>query len=292
MEDRAPSRTAVISAMHRAAHFLLDDTPKILSDPFACSFAGFSSNEDFLKDLDTLIEGHFARRAAFALRSRYAEDQLRLAVGQGISQYVILGAGLDSFAYRCPDLMRELQVYEIDHPASQAWKRRRLTELGITAPPELHYVPLDFEHETLANGLRTAGFDPKAKAFFSWLGVTQYLTREAVLSTLRQIASISAPGSELVFKFIVPAASLGSEKASLVTASAARCAEVGEPWLSFFEPRDLETELKRLGFEQIFHLGPEQAFRQYLSGRTDGLRLPSYFDMIKARVGVHHRPFC
>lgn len=285
MESRASSRTAIWSAIYRAAHCLLDDTPKVLADPFARPFAGFSSDEELLKTLDALAIPDLSRlRTLFALRSRYAEDELATAVQHGISKYVILGAGLDSFAYRRPDALRALRVYEVDHPSSQAWKRARVAELGIEAPPTLRYVPVDFEHQTLTDGLAAGGVDGDAKAFFSWLGVTQYLTRDAVLNTLREIVSATAPGSELVVQFLVPAATLNQREGKFLAAHAARAAGVGEPWLSFFEPGDLDACMRQIGFREIFHFGPEQATERYLLARTDGLRLPPYFGLIKARV--------
>jgi methyltransferase (TIGR00027 family) len=137
-------------------------------------------------------------RTLFALRNRYAEDELARAVEHGTSQYVILGAGLDSFAYRRSDLLPTLDVYEVDHPASHAWKRARIDELGIKVPARLHYVPIDFERETLTNRLAAGGIDFNAATFFSWLGVTQYLSSSAVLGTLREIAELTAAGSQIV----------------------------------------------------------------------------------------------
>ena len=288
MNSRGPSRTAVRTAMYRAAHYLLDDEPKILADLFARLFAGFSTDEELLK---TLADGSWSpvdfprMRTNFGLRNRYAEDELFQAVQRGVSQYIMLGAGLDSFAYRRPDFMRTVEVYEVDHPASQRWKRERVAELGIETPAKLHYVPIDFEQETLAKGLQAGGVNRHARAFFSWLGVIQYLTLEAALQTLREVARASAPGSELVFEFIVPAATLSRDEGAPVCTLAARAAEVGEPWLSFFEPVDLQTHLRDIEFGHIFHFGPQQATERYLLGRTGGLRLPAYFRMIKAGVG-------
>ena len=196
MEVGSPSRTAIVSAILRAAHFLIDDPPKILADSFARAFAGFSSDDEFLAAVDSYAFPDFAaQRALFALRNRYAEDQLAAAVASGTAQYVILGAGLDSFAYRRPEALRRLQIFEVDHPSTQAWKRARLTELGVEAQPTLRFVPIDFERETLTAGLDAGGVDSKAKAFFSWLGVTQYLTRDAVLKALREIVSTTTAGS-------------------------------------------------------------------------------------------------
>jgi methyltransferase (TIGR00027 family) len=285
MESRGPSRTAVLTATLRAAHYLFDGAPKILTDPFARDFAGFASDEEVRKALDALALRDLSRlRTAFAVRSRYAEDELSVAIQRGISQYIILGAGLDSFAYRRPDLMRALHVYEVDHPATQSWKRARLRELGIKSPPTLRHVPINFEQATLISGLAAGGVNRNAKAFFSWLGVTQYLPRDVVLNTLREIVSATAPGTELVVQFIVPAATLSPEEGNLVTAAAAAAASMGEPWLSFFDPEDLETNMTEIGFEQIVHFGSEEATERYLIGRSDGLRLPGYFRMIKACV--------
>jgi methyltransferase (TIGR00027 family) len=173
MQEGGPSRTAIGTAMLRAAHYLLDAEPRILDDSFARAFAGFSSDEELLKALDDLKFPDFLRmRTLFVVRNRYAEDELARSVAQGTSQYVILGAGLDSFAYRRRDLLQVLDVYEVDHRASQAWKRHRVDELGIKVPGRLHHVPVDFEHETLTRALSAAGVDLGAATFFSWLGVT------------------------------------------------------------------------------------------------------------------------
>lgn len=285
MEERGPSRTAIATATLRAAHYLLDAEPKILDDRFARAFAGFPSDEELSKTLTTLVYPDILRmRTLFALRNRYAEDELVRTVERGTSQYIILGAGLDSFAYRRPDLLQTLDVYEVDHPASQVWKRERVEELGIRIPARLHHVPIDFERETLTEVLVAGGVNLNAATFFSWLGVTQYLTSAAVLGTLREIAEMAAPGSEIVFQFIVPAATLANEERSLVMTLAALAAAVGEPWLSFFEPEEMEGHLARMGFAEIHHFGPEQANERYLLGRADGLRVPAYFHMINAVV--------
>jgi len=211
MELGKPSRTAVNTALWRAVHTLLDGEPKILADPYARAFAGFADDEALLAAHDAHPASRIpGLRLAFAVRNRYAEDELAEAVGRGVGQYVILGAGLDSFAYRRPDLMRSLDVFEVDHPASQAWKRARVAELGIEAPARLRHVPIDFERETLAEGLAAGGLRPGERAFFSWLGVTQYLTRETVERTLRDVAAATAPGSvlsrwaEVLYQFLEP----------------------------------------------------------------------------------------
>ena len=137
----------------------------------------------------------------------------------------------------------------------------------------------------MTEGLAAGGINLNVATFFSWLGVTQYLSSSAVLGTLREIAGLATPGSEIVFQFVVPAATLAGEESALVTALAAGAAAVGEPWLSFFEPEELEVHLRRMGFGKVLHFGPRQATERYLLGRTDGLRLPAYFHMIDACVG-------
>ena len=286
MQTRNPSRTAVNTAMWRAMHTLLDEKPKILADPFARGFAGHASDEALVAAHDAHPLAHMSWfRALFALRNRYAEDELAEAIARGVGQYVILGAGLDSFAYRRPGLMQTLRVFEVDHPASQAWKRARVAELGLEVPAGLHYAPIDFEREVLPEGLHRAGVDPGAPAFFSLLGVTQYLPLEAVKRTLHDVASFGTAGSTLVLEFIAPAASLTPEEGALVEAFAARAAGLGEPWLSCFTAGEMERVLREAGFGSVVHLGPEAAYDRYLRGRTDGLRLPAYFQMAKATVG-------
>ncbi len=286
MQMRDPSRTAVNTAMWRAMHTLLDEEPKILTDPFARDFAGHASDEALMAAHDAHPLARLSWiRTLFALRNRYAEDELTQAIACGVEQYVILGAGLDSFAYRRPDLMRTLRVYEVDHPASQAWKRARVAELGLEVPAGLHYAPIDFERETLPEGLRRAGVKSGAPAVFSLLGVTQYLSLEAVQRTLCDIASFGAAGSSLVLEFIAPAASLAPDEGALVEVFAARAAGLGEPWLSYFTAGEMEQALREAGFGSVVHLGPAAAYDRYLHGRTDGLRLPGYFQMAKATVG-------
>lgn len=285
MEMRKPSRTAVNTAVFRAVHTLRDDEPKILTDPFARAFAGFDSDEALLAAHDAHPASRVPGiRAPFAVRNRYAEDELAAAFARGVRQYVILGAGLDSFAYRRPAHLGSLDVYEVDHPASQAWKRARVAELGIETPQRLHHVPVDFEQETLTQGLAAVGFRRRERAFFSWLGTTQYLTRDAVENTLTEVASVSARGSEVVVQFIAPASSLDAEEAAVVATLAGNAANVGEPYLSFFTPADMEAVLRDAGFTVAEHFGPEEAYVRYLRDRQDGSRVPAYFRMAKATV--------
>jgi methyltransferase (TIGR00027 family) len=195
------SRTANKVAIRRAAHQLFDQ-PKVLDDPLAVPIIGVEAVEKLRsspKERQHPISRAF--RAFMAARSRYAEDQLAKAIEERVAQYVVLGAGLDTFAYRNPHAAY-LQVFEVDHPATQAWKLERLQTAGIAIPTSLKFVPVDFERQTLAAGLAQGGFDSGSPAFFSWLGVTPYLTRESCIATLRFIAQLP-PGSGVAFDFAV-----------------------------------------------------------------------------------------
>jgi methyltransferase (TIGR00027 family) len=297
MEEGRPSATATIAAMMRAAHLVLDNDPKIFEDSLALPLSGVE-NEAALQERLRAIETEMARRstpefaqaflrynrAGASLRQRYTEDELGKAVERGVAQYVILGAGLDSFAYRRPDLIGVLQVFEVDHPATQQWKRARLQELHLTPPSNLTFIPLNFEQQTLAEGLRAGGHRPELPTFISWLGVTQYLTEEAVFNTLQYVASL-APGSEIVFQYVVPEVLLDDESRRLLAMFQAGAAARGEPWLSLFEPSALIARVKELGFSQVWNFGPEEANARYFAGRTDGLRASPMHHLMKGQVG-------
>jgi methyltransferase (TIGR00027 family) len=218
------------------------------------------------------------------LRTRYAEDALEAAVARGVRQYVIVGAGMDSFALRGPTFAKDLEVFEVDHPASQELKVERLRQCMTEPATAVHYVAADLSVEGLDAALARSPFDPHAKAFFSWLGVTTYLTREANLSTLRAIASCGAPESELVFTYIdqrdfdAP----DEERRRIREIFAA----LGEPWVSGFNPSGLADDLRSVGLSLIEDLGPEEMRERYCAGREDGLG-PSIADHIAhARVAT------
>ena len=193
MQGGRPSKTAQRVAIRRAAHMLLDD-PKVFDDPLALTIIGKESASALQanpKQFETSPLSPYLR-AFVAARSRYAEDELALAVPRGVCQYVILGAGLDTFAYRNSYPQGQVHVFEVDHPATQAWKRSRLEETGITLPDDLTFAPVDFETQTLAEGLFEAGYDSSKGTFFSLLGVTEYLTTDVVMTTFGFIASAPA----------------------------------------------------------------------------------------------------
>src|SRR5260370_23281713 len=204
MEEGKPSVTAMRTAMMRAAHLLWDDPPKIFEDTLALRLCGCESEAALRAQLDQL-DPEVVRRVTgtVVMRGRYLEDEVDRAVERGLFQYVILGAGLDSFAYRRTDLVKVLRVFEVDHPATQAWKQTRLQETGIDMPANLSLVPVDFEKQSLIDSLRMSGYGTDAPGFFSWLGVTMYLTPDALFSTLRTIAALAA-GTEIIFEYNVP----------------------------------------------------------------------------------------
>jgi methyltransferase (TIGR00027 family) len=256
------SRTAIGAAGHRAAHQILDDA-SIFADPFATRILG--------KDLDSaLADGRDPSRRRLrlfiALRSRIAEDAARRAIGEGVRQIVVLGAGLDTFGYRA-DPAESLRVLEVDHPATQAEKRRRLAESEITVPPHLIYAPCDFETRSLGQALEDAGFDARGAAFFIWLGVTPYLTSEAVASTLAYVAGLTG-GAEIVFDYVNPAGSIEAEETrDPHQRLAARVAALGEQFRGYFETEGLHVRLAALGFNEIEDWGPRR-IRERLAPRS------------------------
>jgi methyltransferase (TIGR00027 family) len=272
MRRARPSRTAYVVAMRRAAHQLFDQ-PKVFDDPLAVPILGPGAEERLRSTPRFGNRVGRAVRASMAARSRYAEDQLARAVERGTKQYVVLGAGLDTFAYRNPHRSRDLRVFEVDYPATQEWKRERLAGAGIAIPESLTFAAVDFEHQTLAEGLREAGFDATQPAFFSWLGVTMYLGPEAVMGTLRFIAS-GRPGGGVVFDYMVPREMLSWTGRVIQSALSRRVARAGEPFRTFFSPEQLRTELETMGFHSIENLGAAEINARYFAGRADGLRVP------------------
>jgi methyltransferase (TIGR00027 family) len=278
MHDAKPSQTAWRVAMRRAAHQLLDE-PRVFDDPLAVAIADGGSERP------TDAEQPFSRalRAFLAVRSRYAEDQLAAAVARGIRQYVVLGAGLDTFAYRNPFRSVGLQVFEVDHAATQEWKRGRLQAAGIAIPEDMTFAAVDFERESLEVGLLRAGFEKREPAFFSWLGVTPYLSRQAFDATIQFIASMP-PGSGVVFDFAVERRLLSPMQQQALDLMAARVARAGEPFQLFFDPVALASDLARLGFGNIEDLNADAINARYFAGRADGLAVSGGGHLLSCRV--------
>jgi methyltransferase (TIGR00027 family) len=246
MKPNEPSRTALMIARQRAAHQVLDHGA-ILNDPFAIKI--LCEDE---KDVLQFANAHplaSIGRLFTAARSRIAEDALSGAVERGTRQIVILGAGLDTFALRCPHGARQIRIYEVDHPATQAWKLERLAEAQIALPPSLIFVPVDFERDDLREALAGAGFQQKSPAFFTCLGVVPYLTQEAVVSILDYVASIQ--NSEVVFDYTEPPQAFSEEMRELVTKRTEQLEKMNERWASRFEPADIAAILRSHGFSDI-----------------------------------------
>ncbi len=269
MQEGQFSRTANAVALRRAAHQLLDD-PRVLDDPLALRIIGAEAAEELRSSPRENRNFSRAFRAFMAARSRYAEDQIAQAVAHGVRQCVVLGAGLDTFAFRNPH--PGLHVFEVDHPATQAWKREQLRAAEITIPPSLTFVPVDFERKILADELRQAGLRESEPAFFSWLGVTPYLTHAAFIATLSFIAKMPA-GSGVVFDFAIDRRLLNPGQRIAAEALSRRVAAAGEPFQLFLDPGDLQEELKGLGFRRTEFLDREHLNARYFENRTDGLRV-------------------
>ncbi|MCX4094739.1 class I SAM-dependent methyltransferase [Nocardia sp. alder85J] len=275
MDNEGPSRTALTTAYARAYHQIAD-RPTILTDPVAARLLGVTAGEltelgrptpggpdgDANLGMLRLGVGDRPRRLFFAARARFAEDRVAEAVAAGAQQVVILGAGLDTFAYRNPH--PGLRVFEVDHPATQAWKTRRLAASGIDLPERLTFVPVDFETDTLATRLADAGFDRTDPAVFVWLGVVFYLTPEAVGGTLEYIAGHCAP-AEVVFDYL---ADTDEDRAQL-RARATRAAAVGEPWFSYFTPDGIAGRLRALGFTAVEDHSATDLITGYLAEATE-----------------------
>jgi methyltransferase (TIGR00027 family) len=240
MEHGQPSRTAFSAARYRAAHQILEGG-RIFQDPLAVRILGLT-DEELLADAPRRAMRYFV-----SARSRFAEDALAAAVERGVRQAVVLGAGLDTFGYRNP--YGNLRVLEVDHPDTQRWKRVRLAAAGIAIPPGLTYVGVDFEKESLASRLELDG-----PAFFLWLGVVPYLTRQGFDETLGAIAA--TPGNEVVFDYAQSSADMPAERRAALEQRAARVAKIGEPWLTYFAPAEIAADLTDLGFAEIEDLGP------------------------------------
>jgi methyltransferase (TIGR00027 family) len=249
MMDGRRSRTAERVAMRRATHQLYDQ-PLVFEDPLALSILSDEAAAQVRAETEEEIRNPWANglRLFIAVRSRFAEEELALALQQGVRQYVVLGAGLDTFAFRNP--FPALRVFEVDHPDTQAWKRQRLEHAGIAIPETMRFAPVDFERDTLAHGLEDAGFRPQEPAFFSWLGVVPYLTRDAAFATLRFIAGLPQH-SGVVFDYSIPREMLSEPERKAFDFLAERVARAGEPFRLFFDPAQLFTDLRALGFTEI-----------------------------------------
>jgi methyltransferase (TIGR00027 family) len=269
MEEASPSKTALRVALRRAAHQLYDAPPLVLNDPIAVPILGDTYAEE-LRRTPTRPDRPFSvsLRAFLVARSRYAEDTLARAVDHGVTQYVLLGAGLDTFAHRNPH--PHLRVFEVDHPATQEWKRELLVAGALPTPSNLTYAPVDFERQSLCEQLLAAGFDRAVPTLFAWLGVVPYLTLEAFRSTIAFVASQPA-GSGVVLDYGQPRSALPFLEKLAHDSLAVRVKRAGEPFQLFFTPSEIAAELTAFG--NLEDIGSSEINARYFANRTDSLKL-------------------
>jgi methyltransferase (TIGR00027 family) len=275
MSERNPSRTALGTAYMRAAHQLLDASPRILEDSLAVTLLGPIAAQRINETAkDYCTPGRRALRAHVVLRSRFTEDRLAAARQRGVTQYVILGAGFDTFALRQPAWARELRILEVDHEATQVLKRARMAAEGLAMPENAHFATIDFEHESLREGLQRHSIKLDELTFFSWLGVTMYLNETAIDAVLQSVAAFPA-GSEVVLTFAPPpngAPSLFDQRA----------ASLGEPWISYFEPEMLDAKLRGAGFSAVEFLSSSEAQARYFRRRPQDFPVPARTNIVSA----------
>jgi methyltransferase (TIGR00027 family) len=264
-----PDSTAVRVALWRAMHVQVDPPPHVLEDEIGLRLA--APDEAWRQRPDMDPRGTSGFRSSIVARARFIEDLVAEQASRGVAQYVILGAGLDTFAQRRPDIAARLAVFEVDRPGPQAWKRRRLTELGYGIADWLHLVPVDFE----ASGdwwkqLIAAGFDPDRPAVVVSTGVTMYITKDATAATLRQIAGL-APGSTLAMTFMLPPELLGEADRAVLLASKRNAGASGTPFISLYTPAEMLALAREAGFAGVRHVPGLSLGERYFSGRPDGL---------------------
>jgi methyltransferase (TIGR00027 family) len=276
----APDSTAVRVALWRAMHVQVDPPPHVLEDEIGLQLVDPDDGWRARPDMDAAGTRGF--RAAIVARARFIEDLVAEQAGHGVAQYVVLGAGLDTFAQRRPELASRLRVFEVDQPGPQAWKRQRLIELGFGIPEWLRLVPVDFE----ASGswwqqLAAAGFDPGQPAVVASTGVTMYLTKDATAATLRQLAWL-APGSTLAMTFLLPPELLDDTDRSGLRASEKGARASGTPFVSFYPPQEMLALTRVAGFTGARHVSGSSLAERYFADRADGLRPSTGEDFVVA----------
>jgi methyltransferase (TIGR00027 family) len=278
-EESAPESTAVRVALWRAMHAQVDAAPHVLDDEVGLQLVAPDDGWRSRPDMDPVFTSGF--RAAIVARARFIEDLVATQADRGVGQYVLLGAGLDTFAQRRPEIASRLRVFEVDRPGPQAWKRRRLIELGFDVPAWLRLVPVDFEADSWSNELAAAGFDASQPAVVASTGVSMYLTKEANAATLRQIASF-APDSTLAMTFLLPLELLDETDRPGLQMAAGGAQASGTPFLSFFAPSDMLELAGQAGFRDARHVPLSELAERYFEDRTDGFRPSTGEDLLVA----------
>lgn len=303
MTEPKVSLTALLTAYARGYH-ALHDQPKIFNDHLINQFFTEQEHAYFAQNLAESLKFLDPDRAASCpdpasalaaymqiqggpvtlSRSRYTEDALLDAVKQGVQQYVMLGAGMDTFAFRYPEVVKHINVFEVDQPATQAFKCKRLAELGWAIPERLHFIGLDFAHESLHTALQRATYKTDQPAFFSWLGVTYYLSKAVVMETLQTIATFAAPGTVLVFDYMDPDAFVPERASKRMQKMQQIVRGVGEPMKASFDPTTLAPDLANLGLRLVENLSPATVEARYFTGRSDNYHAFEHFYFAQAVV--------
>lgn len=272
-QNTEPDHTAIRVALWRALHAQIDSPPHVLDDEVGLRLIDPDDDWRQRPDMDPKFSSGF--RASIVARARFTEDLVTEQVDNDVTQYVILGAGLDTFAQRRPEIASRIRVFEVDQPSTQAWKRQRLIDLGFGIPDWLHLVPVDFEAGwSWWEQLKDAGFDASRPAVVVSTGVTQYLTNDAITATLRQVAKL-APGSTLAMTFLLPFELAEPEERSKVDTAGKGARASGTPFISFFTPREMLELAREAGFQEVRHVSSSDLNQRYFTGRPDGLCLPS-----------------
>lgn len=271
--DVAPDSTAVRVALWRAVHVQLDPPPHVFEDEIGLELAAPDDGWRRRPDMDLLATSHF--RASIVARARFIEDLVVERAAHGVGQYVILGAGLDTFAQRRPDVASRLKVFEVDRPGPSAWKRQRLIELGFGVPEWLRLVPVDFEAAgSWWDELKIAGFDAGQPAVMASSGVSMYLTKDAIAVTLRQVAGLT-PGSTLAMTFLLPPELADPEVRPGLQLAQKGARASGTPFISFFTPTEMLALAREAGFTGVQHVSAASLTERYFAGRSDNLRPPN-----------------
>ena len=275
-----PDNTAVRVALWRAMHVQVDHPPHVLEDEIGLQLAAPDEGWRLRPDMDAQATILF--RASIVARARFIEDLVVEQAGNGVNQYIILGAGLDTFAQRRPEIASRLKVFEVDQPDTQAWKRQRLIELGFGIPEWLRLVPVDFEAgEFWPERVAAAGFDAGSPAVVASTGVSMYLTRDANAATLRQVAAL-APGSTLAMTFLLPLELADPEVRPGLQMSEKGARAAGTPFISFFSSEDMLALARDAGLKNVQHVSATMLNQRYFAGRTDNLRTSSGEEMLVA----------
>lgn len=276
-----PDNTAVRVALWRAMHVQIDAPPHIIEDEIGFKLVDPADGWQKRPDMDPEFTKRL--RASIVARARFADDLVTERHQSGTDQYVILGAGLDTFAQRQPGIAAQLEIFEIDQPGTQAWKQKRLMELGFNISPRLHFVSVDFEASSWWQQLLNAGFDTSKPAVLVCAGVSLYITKEAIMDTLRQAATL-APGSTLAMAFYLPMDLLDEEDKFLQQVAEKGASAAGTPFISFFSPNEILALGAEAGFNDMKTVSARDLFERYFAGRTDQLRPASGEEFLIATV--------